>query len=103
DEQALAVVDLAGRGEMRHAADALDRQVLIDRREIVDVGAGLHGDDVAVLRGRDGVGDVGVLLAGANGKSGHGSGISFAETAQTLTTRNTFPVPGSYYRRLLSF
>ena len=71
DEDALAVGWRNGGDEVRHAADTDDRDVLRDRREVVHIGAGLHGDDIAVVRGGDRSGKRCVGLAGPDIESCH--------------------------------
>src|SRR5205814_7774059 len=50
DEDGLAIWDQPRADHVHHATDALQRDVRIDRRVVVDVGAGLNVDRVAVLR-----------------------------------------------------
>src|SRR4051794_26354819 len=57
DENRLAVRDQAGRYYRDYPADPLQRDVLADRDIVIDVGAGLHLDRVAVLRGGNCGGD----------------------------------------------
>ena len=68
DEDGLAIWDQPRADHVHHAADALQGDVGINRRVIVDVGAGLHVDRVAVLRGIDGRSNGGKLLSRANGQ-----------------------------------
>ena len=50
DEDALAVGRRHGRDEVRHATDARDGDVFVDRREVIHIGTGPYGDDVPVAR-----------------------------------------------------
>src|SRR5947209_79850 len=68
DEDGLAIWDQPRADHVHNAADALQGDVGINRRIIVDVGAGLHVDRVAVLRGIDGRSNGGKLLSRANGQ-----------------------------------
>ena len=71
DEDALAVGRRHGGDEVRHAADTDDGDVFRDRREVIHIGAGLHGDDIAVTRGGDRSGERRIGLPGPNIESCH--------------------------------
>jgi|SRR5437762_8721134 len=57
--------------EVRHAADADGGNVFRDRREVIHIGAGLHGDNIAVTRGADRSGKRHIGLPGPNIESCH--------------------------------
>ncbi len=74
DEDALAVGWRHGGDEVRHATDTDDGDLLGDRREVVHIGAGLHGDGVAVTRGGDGRGQRRIGLPGPDIEGGRRPG-----------------------------